>query len=184
MQTRMRMNKLLCAIKGETMKQLSIIILVVALLQGCATSYQRSGYSGGYSETQLDENVFKVSFRGNGYTGRERVADFTLLRSAELALQNGYKYFVVVDANNYISNSTYTTPTTSNTTANVYGSGNYAYGNATTTTYGGQTYNISKPSSSNTIVCFKEKPQSGFSYNAEFIHKNITQKYGIQHSAN
>ncbi len=162
------------------MKQLSIIVLVLIFLQGCETSYQSSGFAGGYSETQLDTNVFKVTFRGNGYTGRERASDFSLLRCAELALQNGYKYFVVIDANSYTSNSTYTTPSTSNTTANVYGTGNYAYGNATTTTYGGQTYNISKPSSSNTIVCFIEKPTNGFSYNAEFIYKNITQKYGIQ----
>jgi len=166
------------------MKQLLIVLLIAFSLQGCATTYQSSGFSGGYSETQLDENVFKVSFNGNGYTGRERVSDFTLLRSAELALKNGFKYFVVIDAGSYTSNSTYTTPTTSNTTANVYGSGNYAYGTANTTTYGGQTYNISKPSSSNTIVCFKEKPQSGFSYNAEFIYKNISQKYDIQPSAN
>jgi len=171
--------KILRAKQGQVMKHLSLIILVVAFLQGCATAYQSSGMSGGYSETQLDVNVFKVAFRGNGFTGKERVADFTLLRSAQLALQNGYKYFVIINANSYTSNSTFTSPTTSNTTASVYGTGNYAYGNATTTTYGGQTYNVSKPSSTNTIACFKEKPQYGFSYNAEFIYKNITQKYGI-----
>ncbi len=165
------------------MKNLFIITFVAIFIQGCATTYQRAGLTGGYSETQLDENVFKVSFRGNGYTERERVSDFTLLRSAELTLENGYKYFVIIDANSYTSNSTYTTPTTSHTTgsANVYG--NSVYGRATTTTTGGQTYNISKPSSSNTIVCFKEKPDSGFSYNAEFIYKNISEKYGIKQTA-
>jgi uncharacterized protein (UPF0333 family) len=166
--------------KGVRMKFLTVLMLSSSLLLGCSTSYQNNGFSGGYSETQLDENVFKVSFRGNGYTGKERVADFTLLRSAELTMQSGYKYFVIVDSNSSTKNSTYTTPTTSHTTANVYGSGNYAYGNATTTTSGGQTYNISKPSSSNTIVCFKEKPKNGFSYNAEFIFKNITKKYDIK----
>src|SRR5690606_31159400 len=34
----------------------------------------------------------------------------------------------------------FTTPTTSYTTGNAHGLGNYAYGSATTTTYGGQTY--------------------------------------------
>lgn len=161
------------------MKQLLTIIMIAIFLQGCATSYKSKGFGGGYSETQLDENVFKVSFRGNGYTSEERASDFTFLRSAELVLKNGYKYFVVIDAKNETINNTYTTPTTSNTTANVYGSGNYAYGNATTITSGGQTYNISKPSSSNTIVCFKEKPANVFSYSAEFICKSISQKYGI-----
>ncbi|MCW8933437.1 MAG: hypothetical protein OQK98_01815 [Gammaproteobacteria bacterium] len=157
-----------------------VFIIIAVLLQGCATSYQKTGFSGGYSETQLDENVFKVSFRGNGYTGRERVADFTLLRSSELTLKNGYKYFAVIDANSYTSNSIYTTPTTSYTTGNVYSNGNQAYGSATTNTYGGQTYNISKPSSSNTIVLFKEKPSNVFVYNAKFIYKNIRQKHGIK----
>ncbi len=165
------------------MKFLSILLLSSVLISGCATTYQSHSYSGGYSETQLDENVFKVSFRGNGYTNRERVADFTLLRSAELTMQSGYKYFVIVDANSYTSNSTYTTPIKSNTTVSAYGFGNYAHGNARTTTSGGKTYNVSKPSSSNTIVCFKEKPKNGFSYNAKFIFKNITKKYDIDHYA-
>ena len=48
------------------------------------------------------------------------------------------------------------------------------------TTTGGQTYLMSKPGASNTIVCFEEKPNTGFSYSAEFIHKSITQKYRIK----
>ncbi len=165
------------------MKKLIAITIATLILQGCATTYQKTGFTGGYSETQLDENVFTVSFRGNGYTGRERVADFTLLRSAELTIENGFQYFAIIDANSYTSNSTYTTPTTSHTTGSVYGTGNYAYGSATTRTTGGQTYNISKPSSSNTIVCFKEKPETVFTYNANFIYKNIRQKYGITDAA-
>lgn len=161
-------------------KNLILDIAVVLFLAACATPYQNSGFSGGYSETQFDDNVFKVSFRGNGYTSMERASDFTLLRSAELTLQHGYNYFVIVEEQNHTRNSTYTTPTTSNTTANVYGSGNYAYGTATTTTYGGQTYNISKPSTSNTIILFKEKPEDGFSFNAEFIYKELREKYGIE----
>jgi hypothetical protein len=176
------------------MKFLPILLVSSVLLSGCSTTYESNGFSGGYSETQLDENVFKVAFRGNGYTGRERVDDFTLLRSAELTIQSGYKYFVIVNANSYTSNSTYITPTiaTTNVNANSYGTANIydnnatynenTYGTATTTVSGGQTYNISKPSSSNTIVCFKEKPTTGFSYNAEFIFKNITKKYDIEHS--
>ena len=160
-----------------------IIIFSLILLQACATSYQRKGFFGGYSETQLDENVFKVSFNGNGYTRRESAADFTLLRSAELTLENGYQYFVIIDANSYVSNSTYTTPTTTNTTANVYGNNYYAHGTATSTTYGGQTYNITKPSSSNVIFCLYDKPQSTFAYNAKFIYKSLTEKYGIEQKA-
>jgi len=133
------------------MKYFFAISFITCLLSGCATSYQGDGFTGGYSETQLDENVFNVSFRGNEFTRRDRVADFTLLRSAELTLENGFNYFVVIDANSYTTTSTHTTPTTTNTTASAYSSGNSIYGGATSSTTGGQTYNISKPSESNTI---------------------------------
>ncbi len=162
------------------MKKLFITLVISIFMQGCATTYQSNGYTGGYSETQLDENVFKVSFRGNGFTNSERTEDFTLLRSAELAIANGYKYFVIVNGGTSISKSTHITPTTYNTTASVYGTGNYAYGTATTTQYGGQSYNVSKPSTSNTIICFKDKPKDAMSYNANFIYKNIRKKYDIQ----
>lgn len=170
---------------------LSIIILLV----GCATTYQPQGFSGGFSETQLDKNVFTVTFKGNQYTGRDKANDFALLRSAELALEHGFNYFVIVDAQQYSKNSTYTTPTTAttNVNANTYGSaynyGNNAtynantYGTATTTVSGGQTYNISKPRTSNTIVCFMEKPQ-GFAYNAEFLLKSLKKKHDIQDAPN
>lgn len=172
------------------MKKVIIILTTMLLLSACATTYQSQGFSGGFSETQLDENVFTVRFNGNGFTSVERASDFTMLRSAELALQHGYNYFVIVDANQYTRNSTYTTPTTATTTLNtntygtasVYGNtGTYnsrTYGTATTQFSGGQTYNISKPSTSNTIVCFDEKPE-GFSYSASFLVESLKKKYDL-----
>jgi hypothetical protein len=161
------------------MKRLFIIYFAVILMQGCATTYRSSGLMGGYRDVQLDENVFKVTFHGNGYTSFERAADFTLMRCAELALNNGYSFFVIIDADSYTSNSTYTTPTQSTTTGSAVKIGDYVIGSAQTTTTGGQTYNISKPSTTNTIICFKEKPTSGFSYNAHFIFKAISDKYRL-----
>jgi hypothetical protein len=37
----------------------------------------------------------------------------------------------------------------------------------------------------NTIVCFKERPQDiqGLVYNADFIYKSLSDKYGIEPSA-
>jgi hypothetical protein len=60
------------------------------LVAACATPYQSRGLAGGFSETQLSENMFQVYFRGNGYTREERVDDFALLRSAELAEEHGF----------------------------------------------------------------------------------------------
>jgi hypothetical protein len=157
-----------------------LIVTVTALLYGCATPYQKQGFAGGYSEAQLNTNVFRVSFKGNGYTSREKAADLALLRSADLALQNGYRYFVIIDKNNYSQNSLYKTPTTSYTNVNVYGAGNFAYGQATTNTYGGNIYNISKPSATNTIICFPERPPNIFSYDAEFIYNSLATKYKVK----
>lgn len=172
------------------MKNIAISALTMFLLIGCATTYQSKGFSGGFSETQLDENIFTVRFNGNGFTSAERASDFTILRSAELALQNGFTHFVIVDANQYTQTSTYKAPTTATTTLNtnttgtasIYGNtGTYnsnTYGTATTQISGGQTYNISKPSTSNTIVCFKSKPE-GFSYSAKFLVESLKKKYEL-----
>src|SRR3954471_3672905 len=92
-------------------------VIVTLMLVGCATGYHSHGYSGGFSETQLDENVFQVRFNGNGYTSGERATDFALLRSAELARQSGYAYFIIVEWKGGYSYETYTSPTRSHTSA-------------------------------------------------------------------
>ncbi|PKI17104.1 CC0125/CC1285 family lipoprotein [Colwellia sp. 12G3] len=155
---------------------LVISLLGFSLLSGCSTSYQSNGFTGGYSSSQLDENVFTVSFKGNGYTSKEKVKDFVLLRSAELALENGYPYFVIIDKSAYSEESSYTTASNSTTTGQVSNTG---YMKAHTTNTGGQTYNYSKPTNSNTIVGFKVKPES-FSYSAKYLVKSLKTKYDIE----
>jgi len=127
---------------------LNKLLLVLALvLGGCATSYQKHGLTGGYSEIQLAENVFEVNFSGNGYTGAQTVKQFTLYRSAELTLERGYKYFSIMGRDNFTK----------------YGSGRI----------GDNVYPITKPALSNTIMMFKEKPTEIFSYEAAFIIQSI-----------
>jgi len=50
------------------------VAVLIALLAGCATPYQHRGFTGGFSETQLDENVFQMRFNGND-TYDQRAAD-------------------------------------------------------------------------------------------------------------
>jgi len=163
------------------MKKLIFALAIILFISGCATKYQTTGFSGGYSETRLDENVFIVSFRGNGFTSRERASDFNLLRSAELSLEHGFNYFIITNSEKYTSYSKYTSATHSTTNFNGQTTGNNFSGTANTTTTGGETYNIAKPSTSNTIVCFKEKPNfNGIVYNAKYISKSIKDKYDIK----
>ena len=78
------------------MKFLCSLSLVVSLV-GCATTYQSESLLGGFSSSQLDENVFQVSFKGNAFVSPEKASDYSLLRAAEIALEKGYKYFVIAD---------------------------------------------------------------------------------------
>jgi len=156
------------------------ILCLYAVLSACATAYQRDSFSGGFSETQLDENVWRVTFAGNGYTREQRVEDFALLRSAELTIGKGYTHFVLAGSKSSSEIGAFTTPTTSNTTGSAYRSGNYIYGNATTQTYGGQTVFVSKPSTTNTVIMFKSKPDGqGMVYDAKFICQSLGQKYEV-----
>ena len=151
--------------------RIATVLIGALMISACATNYQSSGFTGGYTETRLDENVFRVLFRGNGYTGRERAADFSLLRSAELTLKHGYKYFVIIDGSSWQRISA--TSASSSTTINFYGS------SATANTTYSDGYRIARPRSENTIVCFKEKPEGVFSYNAEFLARSMKDKYSI-----
>jgi len=162
------------------MKIQSLLVVFVTLALGaCATSYQAKSFTGGFSETQLDQNVWTVTFKGNGYTSMERATDFTLLRSADLALQNGFGYFVIAEKGQAIESGAFTTPTQTTTTGSATLSGNTVYGQTHSTTYGGQTFIFHKPSTSNTIICFKERPQNvqGMVYDANFLKNSISQKY-------
>ena len=77
-------------------KYLLLILLGFGLI-GCATAYQSHGVTGGFRETQLSENMWKVIFSGNDFTSREQASDFTLLRCAEITIQSGYRYFKIIN---------------------------------------------------------------------------------------
>lgn len=63
------------------------------LLAGCMTAYQPRGMTGGYEEQKLDEDMYRVSFYGNGNTPRAAVLKYFLYRCAELTLERGFQYF-------------------------------------------------------------------------------------------
>lgn len=162
------------------MKYIAVLLFLLNL-GGCATNYQAQSFSGGFTETQLDKNVFRITFKGNGYTRSERVEDFALLRSAEITLQNGFSHFAIVDSRQSTDYGVITTPTQSYSTGTVTAYGGTAYGSARTTSIGGQSFIVKKPSSSNTIVCFNGKPDNGmFVYDAQFIYDSLSAQYGIR----
>lgn len=75
---------------------------VTLLLAGCATStpYQpvsaSSRSSGGYSEARLARDRYRVTFAGNTLTSRDKVEGYLLYRAAELTVQQGYDWFLIL----------------------------------------------------------------------------------------
>jgi hypothetical protein len=110
----------------------SVLLLI---LTACATKYQPRGFTGGFSHVQIDANTYKVSFRGNGYTPRDRVETFLMYRLAELTAEAGYDYSVIVGSRTDARLEAVTTPGTytSTTTGSATAFGNTAFGSATTT---------------------------------------------------
>ncbi|BCM78249.1 CC0125/CC1285 family lipoprotein [Aeromonas caviae] len=153
-------------------------LLCCVALTGCATAYQPYSYfgGGGYSDVQLAENVFQVTVEANGFTTSTEAADLALLRSADLTLERGFKYFIIGSTADHSYSAGYTTPST--TTLNATSYGNTIYGTAQTT--GGQTYVFNFPTPSMTITCFSDQPAlNGTVYDAAITSRSLRAKLGI-----
>ncbi|MEI9927041.1 MAG: hypothetical protein WDN44_04060 [Sphingomonas sp.] len=79
-----------------------------------ATPYQPASSPGsyhmGYSDQRLDDTHFRVGFSGNSLTARETVERYLLYRAAELTVQSGFDYFVLVSRDTETKSSTYLEP--------------------------------------------------------------------------
>ncbi len=156
--------------------KLVFVLSLVIILSGCATPYQSKRFSGGYTDSRIDANTVRVSFYGNGHTTRETVENDMLYRCAEVTLQDGYDYFVIVSGDTTPTFSTYTTPGTynqhTNTNLNVYGNTGYA----SSSTYGyyqpGHTFHTRKFESSVMIKMFNGKKPANLS-NAYDAHEIV-----------
>lgn len=134
---------------------------------------------GGYSETRLAPNVYRVTFTGDGFTPPVVATDYALLRSADLALQQGFSHFAIVSGADQVQLGTTATPSTTAVTG-YQQLGNTLY--ETRTTRPGTTYTTAMPSSTNTIVLFKGKPadQTVLVYDARDIYEQLTTRYEIR----
>lgn len=152
------------------------------LLPGCATPYQRSGFAGGFEETHLAPDVFRVSFNGNGFTTPQRCQEFALLRAAEVCQQKGFRYFAVLQDTEDANEAVGYTPGYSYTTASVTGYGNTAYGSASTVYTPSMPFVISKPISSMLVRCFRSPQTNPYTFDSDYIFQSIGSKYRISPS--
>lgn len=92
------------------------LLAITAGLAGCttATPYQPdlrgSQVSGGFSETRVTNDRFRVQFRGNTLTSRDTVERYLLYRAAELTLAQGYDWFEIDDRRTDRTQRTYVEP--------------------------------------------------------------------------
>ena len=114
-----------------------LLLLAVAAgaltLSACqtATPYQplnagHSQASGGFYDQRVEQNRWRVGFKGNSLTSRERVERYLLFRSAEITVQNGFDWFTTQDRNTERKDTVYSSP-------GLYGGyggygGGYGYG--------------------------------------------------------
>jgi hypothetical protein len=168
--------------EGECMRIRDGFALAAAglLLAACATSYQSSSFTGGFQDTQLAPDVFRVSFRGNSFTSRDRVQDFALLRAAELTLANGARYFGVMAETDQSRIDTHVSSGSARTTGTVSMYGNTGYYSGTTTYTAPKVTTYYKPGVGMMIRTFNTKPEGDFAFDAEFVSRSIRTKYGVQ----
>lgn len=150
-------------------KNFIAIIGVGLLLAACATPYQSYGLSGGVGSQQLNDRLYKIDAKGNGYTSRGRVEDYTMLKASEICRERGFKSFSLVDSRNFNSQSFASTPATTS-----------CYG-ASCTTYGGAPIIVNKPSASITVYFHMAGEEQPFSAtNCDLIYNQLAPAYIAQ----
>ena len=77
-----------------------VLTILLCVVGGCAlphaTPYQSYGWSGGYSESRVDASTYEIKFAGNLYSESKQEQYYTLLRAAEIAMQNRKPYFKIL----------------------------------------------------------------------------------------
>jgi hypothetical protein len=71
----------------------------VLALSACAPASpyygpKQPGETVGYTDVQLDQNRYRVTYTGNSATDRETVENFLLMRAAQVTVQSGYTNFL------------------------------------------------------------------------------------------
>jgi hypothetical protein len=77
-------------------------ILAAVLLAGCASTPTvygpaMSATGVGYTDYRIEQNRFRITFRGGPGAPPEQVSDYALRRAAEIAIAENYDWFRVVD---------------------------------------------------------------------------------------
>ena len=162
------------------MKKYIITAVICLAMSGCATSYQSKGLTGGFSSFKIDEAVYQVNFRGNGYTSPTKAYEYALLRSAEICLADGYRYFAVVDQAERGDSLSLRTGGTAQTTGTLSQFGNQLQYQGTTNYSPSQTFNFFRPDTGITVVFSKTRVDKVLMFDALILSQSLKEKYNIK----
>lgn len=159
-----------------------LIGIAIVLGTGCATGYHELNIEGGYRDYKVTDDVYDVQFSANGYTPVDMVEKYLLYRCAELTLESGNQYFIILDSNIQIATQQFTVPgryqSTTSGSATAYG----GYAQGSSQTYGTytppQTYNVSKPYGAARIKVMNEKEEGVIDANE--VIRNLGPSLGIE----
>lgn len=84
--------------KPYSKKVFFILIIAHLFISSCASRYKKLGKYGGYKEEKISDRTYKVYFEGNTNTSDKKVYEYFIRRSAELALENNFPYFSVLES--------------------------------------------------------------------------------------
>ncbi len=90
------------ALRGaQAIRRIVSVLGLAGGLAACATAYGPAGFTGGYTDKELEPGIWRVTFSGNGYTSRETVQTYWLYHCAELAAAEGYDGFLIISNVNF-----------------------------------------------------------------------------------
>ncbi|MBA3611898.1 MAG: hypothetical protein H0W49_03085 [Nitrospirales bacterium] len=162
------------------MKQM-VSLAFVLILAGCAIgrSYHDADnmWKLGYTDTQLNESVYRVSYAGYSIPQSE-CDDFAIMRASEIAKEKGYKYFRILTEKQSAHSESFYVPGSTYTTGTVSGYGNFAQMNSTGHS-SGIMGTANYPVSTITIEMLKEKGDILDTLDAEIIWNSLAQKHGV-----
>lgn len=132
------------------------LLMSLIILSGCSTGYHPAGLNGGFADMALSADTYKVSFRGNGLSSQDHVQSYLLRRCAELTINKGYRYFVVINGNDLVNTDVIQHPTT----VDIRSSSNHrSYGDSYSLTgnIDSNTHAIINPGSQTRITRYKSQ---------------------------
>ncbi len=77
-------------------------VVTIIMVSGCATTYdtEKSYWTGnrGFSQTQLENDIWQIDFTGNTHTNSETRKKYLLKKAAEITIKENYSFFKVIQS--------------------------------------------------------------------------------------